>query len=149
MIVQLNSYFQRTGWPLNFVSCFNCAVVKGWQPMYNSTMKSIILSSALLKTLNPTAIAGMPLLCRLATVSRCWKLIAQWIICQSYTMLESAFITLFSSSLLSILLSFPPLCTYLYPSITVVVFMLWYWLYEVRPMLVAVVDYSTYRKCLE
>lgn len=46
-------------------------------------MKSVILSSTFLKTLNTATIAGMPPLCRLATQScRCWKLIAQWIICQ-------------------------------------------------------------------
>lgn len=45
-------------------------------------MKSVILCGALLKTLDPTAIAGMLLLCRLATKSCCWKLIAQWIIRQ-------------------------------------------------------------------
>lgn len=78
-------------------------------------MKSIILSSALLKTLNPTAIAGMLLLCRLATISCCWrKLIAQWIICQSYTMLQSAFITL---SLFLFCPYFSLLPSSLYPSL--------------------------------
>lgn len=86
-------------------------------------MKSIILSSTLLKTLNPPAIAGMPPLCRLATVSCCWKLIAQWIICQSYTMLQSTFITLLCLFSSSLHISLTPLCIHLHPSVTM--FTLW------------------------
>lgn len=113
-------------------------------------MKSVILSSTSVKTLNPTAITGMPLLCRLARVSCCWKLIAQWIICQSYTMLQSAFITLDFSVFFPLLPIFlpdsPPLGVHPCPSILVVVFMLWCWVNEPKPTLVAAVDCSAYRK---
>lgn len=120
--------------------------------MYNC-LKSIILSSPFLKTLNTAVVAGMPLLCRLATEScRCWKLIAQWIICQSYTTLHLVFITLTLLISLSFLLCCPHACCS--PSLHLPLFishqyMLWYRLYVLEPRLIAVVDYSTHRGCSE
>lgn len=111
MILQLTFISKQLTDLPTFVSCFSCAVLKGWQPIC-TTVKSVILSSPFLKTLNTATIAGMPLLCRLATESCCccWKLIAQWIICQSYTMLHLVFFTLTLFISLSFLLCCPHAC---------------------------------------